>query len=184
MKAFFVSVLLAPFFILSSFALEVGDDAPVFEGKLDSGETWKSADAGDKTVVVYFYPAAMTGGCTKQACGFRDSKEAFEKHNALVIGVSGDKPAGLALFKQDSKLNFPLMADPDGSIAKAFGVPTRKGGSLKRSVAGVEHTLERGVSAARWTFIIKDGKILHKNDKVKAAEDSKAVLAILANNKK
>jgi len=184
MKAFFVSVLLAPFFMLSAFALEVGDDAPVFEGKLDSGETWKSADAGDKTVVVYFYPAAMTGGCTKQACGFRDSKEAFEKHNALVIGVSGDKPAGLALFKQDSKLNFPLMADPDGSIAKAFGVPTRKGGSLTRNVAGVEHTLERGVSAARWTFIIKDGKILHKNDKVKAAEDSKAVLAILANNKK
>jgi|GEM_PF-3728870 len=64
--------LLVPLFLLLSFAtaalaLEVGDAAPAFEGQLDTGETWKSSDAGDKTVIVYFYPAAMTGGCTKQA---------------------------------------------------------------------------------------------------------------------
>lgn len=166
---------------LTAFGLEVGDVAPEFEGKLSTGESWKSSEAlGKHAVVVYFYPAAMTGGCTKQACGFRDSQEAFEKLDTIVVGVSGDKPAGLALFKADSELNFPLLSDFDGSIAKAFGVPTRKGGTIARTVDGKEHSLERGVSAARWTFVIgKDGKILHKDDKVKAAGDAAAVLAAL-----
>ena len=91
----------------------------------------------------------------------------------------GDEVAGLALFKKTEKLNFPLLSDSDGAIAKAFGVPTRSGGSIKKTINGKEYTLNRGVTASRWTFIIIDGKVAMKNTKVNAAADSANVLKFL-----
>lgn len=160
-------------------ALEVGDAAPTFEAKSDTGEVWKSADHAEKTVVVYFYPAAMTGGCTKQACAYRDDRETLAGKGVEVVGVSGDFVPALALFKKAEDLNFTLLSDPDGGVAKKFGVPIGGGGEIKREVDGKEHTLKRGVTAKRWTFVIKDGKIAYKNDKVNAAGDSKAILTFL-----
>ena len=165
----------------TAFPLEVGDKAPEFEAKTQTGEDWTSADlVGQKNLIVYFYPAAMTGGCTKQACAYRDSQEALAELDAVVVGVSGDRPDGLALFEKAENLNFTLLADFDGEVAKAFGVPVRGGGKIEREVEGKTHTLERGVSAARWTFVIgKDGTVIHKNDKVKAAADCGEVVEVL-----
>ncbi len=161
--------------------VEEGQAAPSFELKDDQGNTWKSSDYyGKKYVVVYFYPAAMTGGCTKQACAFRDDAEKLKKLNIEVVGVSGDEVAGLALFKKAENLNFKLLSDPEGEVAKKFGVPTRPGGEIKREVDGKEHVLKRGVSAARWTFVIDlNGKVVMKNTKVNAPEDSATVTDVI-----
>lgn len=161
--------------------LKVGDAAPKFECKDDAGNVWKSEDHyGKKSVVVYFYPAAMTGGCTKQACAYRDDQQKLGDKNAEVVGVSGDEVAGLQLFKKAHDLNFTLLADTDGSVAKAFGVPVKGGGEITRVVDGKEFVLKRGVSAARWTIVVdKGGKIASINKEVKAAEDSKFILKLL-----
>ena len=162
-------------------APEPGDVAPTFRTLDDTGKEWKSKDfLGKSNLIVYFYPAAMTGGCTKQACAFRDDKEKWTALDAVVVGVSGDNPEGLTHFKKAYGLNFSLLSDEDGEIAKKFGVPTRPGGSLERTVDGKAVTLVRGVTANRWTFVIsKDGKIVHKNTKVNAVKDSEEVRAIL-----
>lgn len=159
--------------------LEVGSKVPSFTATTDKGETWKSsAHTGQKILVVYFYPAAMTGGCTKQACSFRDDKTALDKLDVEVVGVSGDLPEGLQVFRKAHNLNFTLLSDPDGEIAKIFGVPLHKGGSIQRTIEGHDVTLTRGVTASRWTFIIdKKGEVVYKNDHVNAAEDSKNVIA-------
>jgi peroxiredoxin Q/BCP len=161
--------------------LKVGDAAPKFTCKDDSGNVWKSEDHyGKKTVVVYFYPAAMTGGCTKQACAYRDDQQQLADKNAEVVGVSGDEVAGLQLFKKANDLNFTLLADTDGSVAKAFGVPVKDGGEITREVDGKEFVLKRGVSAARWTIVVdKESKIASINKEVKAADDSKFILNLL-----
>ena len=81
--------------------MEVGDKAPIFTTLADDGTSWDAKDyLGKKYIVVYFYPAAMTGGCTKQACAYRDLKTDIESLDALVVGVSGDNVAGLQLFKK------------------------------------------------------------------------------------
>ena len=162
-------------------ALEVGDKVPAFEALDDHGKSWKSESfRGKKLLLVYFYPAAMTGGCTKQACAFRDDQAKWKERGVEVVGVSGDQPDGLALFKRAEGLNFTLLADPDGKVAKTFGVPAGKGGSIDRFVKGEKFTLNRGVTTKRWTFLVsKDGKVLYKNDKVQAAQDSSVVLNFL-----
>ncbi|HAW29798.1 MAG TPA: peroxiredoxin [Planctomycetaceae bacterium] len=161
--------------------LEVGDNAPAFTAKDDQGKGWKSTDyVGKKVLVVYFYPADLTGGCTKQACGFRDDMKKLQGENVEVIGVSGDSVRNHQLFKKEHDLNFTLLADEDGGVAKKFGVPLKAGGSIKRTIDGKEETLTRGVTAARWTFVIdKNGKVVMKNTKVKAADDSKAILEVV-----
>lgn len=158
--------------------LKVGDKAPEFEAKADDGETWKSADiVGKKILVVYFYPADMTPGCTRQACAYRDDSEKLKKKGIEVVGVSGDSVRNHQLFKKAHDLNFTLLADEDGSIAKQFGVQLGDGGTIQREIGGKPEQLTRGVTARRWTFIVgKDGKIVHKNTRVDAAADSKAVL--------
>ena len=158
--------------------LKKGDKAPEFEAKDDAGKAWKSSEhVGKKVVVVYFYPADMTGGCTKQACGFRDDSKALSEKGVEVVGVSGDSVHNHQVFKKAHQLNFTLLADEDGAVARKFGVPVTKGGSVPVKVDGKDETLTRGVTAERWTFVIgKDGRISHKETKVKAAEDSKAVL--------
>ncbi|MHC4878520.1 MAG: peroxiredoxin [Planctomycetota bacterium] len=166
--------------------LKVGDKAPEFKSVGDDGKPWDSADhVGKKIVVVYFYPADMTGGCTKQACGFRDDMTKLKDEGVEVVGVSGDSVANHVIFKKEYDLNFTLLADEKGSVAKAFGVPLKDGGSIKRTVDGKEVTMTRGVTAARWTFVIDAaGKIAAKNTAVKAAEDSQAIMKLVADLKK
>ena len=158
--------------------LNVGDRAPVFQAPADDGSMWRSAEhVGDQILVVYFYPAAMTGGCTAQACAFRDHRSQLEELGATVIGVSGDRLENLRVFKGQYSLNFPLLSDANGVVMRAFGVPTRAGGTITREVAGDSVELTRDVTAARWTFIIgRDGNILFKETEVDAEGDSRAVM--------
>ena len=161
--------------------IAVGDKAPGFSARADDGSTWDiRKHLGKDYIVVYFYPAAMTGGCTKQACSYRDHSEDLKLADAVVVGISGDKVENLKLFKQAENLNFTLLSDEKGDIAKAYGVPAGEGGAIKRTVAGEEHELVRGVTAKRWTFIIgKDRKIIYRNDTVNAEKDTEEVLNFL-----
>ncbi|HZT81723.1 MAG TPA: peroxiredoxin [Gemmataceae bacterium] len=159
--------------------LKKGDKAPSFQATDDQGKVWKSSDhVGKKVVVVYFYPADFTGGCTKQACTFRDDMDKLKDKGIEVVGVSGDSARTHALFKKHHKLNYTLLADEKGEIARKFGVPVNKGGKAKGfDENGKEITVERGVTIPRWTFVIgKDGTIIYKNEKVNPTQDSKQVL--------
>jgi thioredoxin-dependent peroxiredoxin len=162
-------------------APEPGDRAPSFEAVSDDGSVWKSDEhIGESILVVYFYPAAMTGGCTDQACNFRDNRTKLTELGAEVVGISGDQPESLEIFKRFNNLNFPLLSDPQGEIAQSFGVPVRDGGTFTAVVDGQEIELERSVTTARWTFIIDiDGNIAYKDTEVQAAGDSEAVIAAL-----
>lgn len=163
--------------------LAVGSPAPAFSALDDTGAAWKSADhVGKGVVVVYFYPADMTGGCTKQACGFRDDMKPLRAKGVTVVGVSGDTVRNHQLFKKAHQLDFTLLADTDGKVAEAFGVPFTVGEkTVSAEIDGKTEQLTRSVTAKRWTFVIDtDGKIALKNTEVNAAEDSKAVLALLA----
>src|SRR5690554_4007695 len=95
--------------------LNVGDQAPLFEAVSADGEIWRGEDhIGESLLVVYFYPAAMTGGCTDQACSFRDDRTRLKEMGAEVVGVSGDSVENLGIFKQLNNLNFPLLSDTEG----------------------------------------------------------------------
>ncbi len=190
MKSIILTITITTAIVLTTLAqnenvLSIGDKAPVFKTMADDGSNWDVKDyLGKKYVVVYFYPAAMTGGCTKQACAYRDSKAEIESANAVVVGVSGDNVEGLKLFKQAENLNFTLLSDETGEIAKKFGVPTRDGGKVTKEINGTSFDLIRGTTASRWTFIIdKEGKIAYKNAQVDAVKDAELVLAFL-NSKK
>ncbi|AKC38390.1 Alkyl hydroperoxide reductase/ Thiol specific antioxidant/ Mal allergen [Mycolicibacterium phlei] len=101
--------------------LEVGDKAPAFtlldaDGKKVSLSSYKG-----RKVIIYFYPAAMTPGCTKQACDFRDSLAQLNEAGLDVIGISPDKPEKLAKFRERDGVNFPLLSDPDKTTLTAYG---------------------------------------------------------------
>jgi len=184
MKKTLISLTISLFFITAVSAqqgLNIGEKAPEFRAQADDGSVWDiDKFLGKSNIVVYFYPAAMTGGCTKQACAYRDNQQALHSADAVVVGISGDKVENLKLLKQAEKLNFALLSDEKGEIAKAFGVPLGEGGTIKRTVEGSEFDLLRGVTAKRWTFIIgKDGKIVYKNETVNAEKDTEEVLAFL-----
>ena len=163
--------------------LKVGDKAPKFEAMDDTGKLWKSADhVGKKIMVVYFYPADFTGGCTKEACGYRDDYSALTEKGVDVVGVSGDSVHGHELFKKAHELNFTLLADTEGKVAEAFGVPTEAGADTVMATNGDQkEPIYRNVTIDRWTFVIdKKGKIASKNTEVHAAEDSKAILETIS----
>jgi peroxiredoxin Q/BCP len=163
--------------------LKVGDKAPKFEAMDDTGKLWKSTDhVGKKIMVVYFYPADFTGGCTKEACGYRDDYSALTEKGVDVVGVSGDSVHGHELFKKAHELNFTLLADTDGKVAEAFGVPTEAGADTVMATNGDQkEPIYRNVTIDRWTFVIdKKGKIASKNTEVHAAEDSKAILETIS----
>lgn len=104
--------------------LEAGDTAPAFTLPDADGNDVSLADYKGKKVIVYFYPAASTPGCTKQACDFRDSLAELNGEGVEVIGISPDKPAKLAKFRDSEGLNFPLLSDIEKSTLKrwaAFG---------------------------------------------------------------
>lgn len=185
MKTIFLSLLMAvPGFLFARGGLNVGDKVPGFEALADDGSTWKMKDyLGEKYMVVYFYPAAMTGGCTAQACAYRDLSSDLESENAIVVGVSGDNVEGLKFFKKAHDLNFTLLSDETGKIAQLFGVPTRDGGTFKSEFNGQAFELERSITTSRWTYIIdKEGKVVYKNEQVDAAKDTEEVLKFLKNN--
>lgn len=166
--------------------LNVGDPAPEFTLQDDQGKDWKSTEHfGRKIVVVYFYPADMTGGCTKQACGFRDDLSQLAAEGIEVVGISGDSVKNHQLFKKAHKLNFTLLADPKGEVAEKFGVPFTPGEkSVTATIDGEEHVLVRTVTTQRWTFVVdKDGKIAMKRDLrsegADPGEDAQTILAFV-----
>ncbi len=164
--------------------LKLGDKVSEFSGTDDTGANWKSSTVKSDFLVVYFYPAAMTGGCTAQACTYRDDKATFDKLGATIIGISGDEVKNLKYFKETSQLNFSLISDTEGIISKIFGVPTKEGGSITREIAGENFLLVRGITASRWTFVLdKNKKIIYKNAEVNATDDSKKVLEVIKNYK-
>ncbi|WGE66290.1 thioredoxin-dependent thiol peroxidase [Actinobacillus equuli] len=102
--------------------LKAGEQAPQFT-LLDQHEQAVSlSQFAGKKVLVYFYPKALTPGCTTQACGLRDSKSEFEELNVVVLGISPDLPKKLAQFVEKKALNFTLLSDADHQVAEAFGV--------------------------------------------------------------
>ena len=101
--------------------LAVGDKAPAFSLPDADGKTVKLSDFKGRKVIVYFYPAAMTPGCTKQACDFRDSLAELNGAGIDVIGISPDKPEKLAKFRDRDELTFPLLSDPDKTVLGEWG---------------------------------------------------------------
>lgn len=101
--------------------LEVGDVAPEFELLNAQGETVKLSDFAGSKVIVYFYPKAMTPGCTTQACDFRDNLEALKGAGYQVVGISPDKPESLQKFTDKEGLSFTLLSDPDKKVLEEWG---------------------------------------------------------------
>ena len=138
--------------------LEPGDKAPAFALLDDTGKTVKLSDFKGKSVLLYAYPAAMTPGCTKQACDFRDNLKAFAKHDLVVIGISPDKPEKLEKFREHDDLTFALLSDPDKKVLASYGAFGEKM-MYGKTVTGV----------IRSTFVIDPrGKIEHAFYNVKA----------------
>jgi peroxiredoxin Q/BCP len=160
---------------------KVGDRAPAFESVDENGKPWKSGDHyGKKVVVLYFYPADFTGGCTAQACGFRDDIEKLGK-NVEVIGVSGDSVKTHMMFKVHYKLPFTLLADEKGDVAKLFGVPVNKGGNSPAvNEKGEKVAMPRGVTILRYTVVIdKQGNIAAIDQVTAAGGDAKRVAELV-----
>ena len=147
--------------------MKVGDQAPDIQLHTDTGEDFRLSDMKGKRVVLYFYPRADTPGCTVEACEFRDDIQAFGGKGAAVVGVSPDKPAAQAKFKQKFDLPFTLLADQDKTAAEAYGVYKEKN-MYGKKVMGIERT----------TFVIgPDGRIEKIYHKVKAKGHAAEVLA-------
>jgi len=101
--------------------LLVGSPAPDFSLLSDTGSTVTLSELAGRTVIVYFYPAAMTPGCTKQACDFTDSLNALRAQGYDVLAISPDKPEKLAKFRERDSLTITLLSDPDRAVMKAWG---------------------------------------------------------------
>ncbi|WP_019929053.1 thioredoxin-dependent thiol peroxidase [Nocardia sp. BMG111209] len=129
--------------------LTTGDTAPAFTLPDADGKPVSLADYRGRKVIVYFYPAASTPGCTKQACDFRDSLAELEGAGIDVVGISPDKPAKLAKFRDAEQLTFPLLSDPDRAVLTAWGAFGEKT-MYGKTVTGV----------IRSTFLVdEEGKI-------------------------
>ncbi len=116
--------------------------------------------------MLFFYPKALTKGCTIESCGFRDKAEELAKLNTVIIGISTDKLDAQQKFTDKEKLNFPLFADPDKKAAKAFGVLN-----------------DNGATAKRWTFIIdKEGVVRKVYNQVTPVKHPEEVVEYIKNN--
>jgi len=149
---------------------KVGVKAPAFTLLNQKGEKVRlSSFKGEKNVVVYFYPKAMTPGCTVQACGIRDARTELESCDTVVLGISPDPVARLEKFVEKQNLTFDLLSDEDHAIADKYGV-----WGLKKFM-GKEY-----MGLIRTTFIIdKNGKLSHVIDKVKTKIHHDQVLEIV-----
>jgi peroxiredoxin Q/BCP len=147
--------------------LTIGSPAPDVTAPDQDGKPVHFADiyAQSRLTLVYFYPKAGTSGCTKEACSLRDSYDNLHGQGLQIIGVSRDTSAAQKNFAQTNKLPFTLVADTDGKVAEAFGVPMLMGGTIPL--------------ASRQSFIVKDGKITWNSLKAQtsgsAAEVQKAL---------
>jgi len=178
----FITIFLISFSTMAqeTTALNKGDKVENFSSLDDKRNIWKSTEVTSDFLVVYFYPAAMTGGCTKQACAYRDDKASFDKMSVSVVGVSGDEVKNLQYFKEAYQLNFPLLSDNKGNISKTFGIPTTNGGEITRKIGGENLLLIRGITTPRWTFVLnKNRSIIYKNSEVNASEDSEKVKEVI-----
>lgn len=129
--------------------LAVGDPAPDFTLTDDTGKQVSLSDFRGRSVVVYFYPAAMTPGCTKEACDFRDNLAPLNDAGFEVLGISPDKPEKLARFREKEGLTFPLLSDPDRTVLSSWGAFGEKQ-NYGRTIMGV----------IRSTFVVNpDGTI-------------------------
>ncbi|AIJ31253.1 thioredoxin-dependent thiol peroxidase [Actinobacillus suis] len=146
--------------------LKAGDKAPQFT-LLDQHEQPVSlSQFAGKKVLVYFYPKALTPGCTTQACGLRDSKSELEELNVVVLGISPDLPKKLAQFVEKKALNFTLLSDADHQVAEAFGVWGEKK-FMGRTYDGIH----------RISFLINEqGVIEQVFDKFKTSEHHQMVV--------
>ncbi len=120
--------------------LAPGDKAPDFSLPDADGTTVTLSALRGQRVIVYFYPAAMTPGCTKEACDFRDNLSALGRSGLTVLGISKDTPVKLARFRDKESLNFPLLADPDLAVHKAYGVYGEKTMYGKTTVGVIRST--------------------------------------------
>jgi thioredoxin-dependent peroxiredoxin len=107
--------------IVTDQRLSPGDPAPDFTLGSDTGEQVRLSDLRGRKVIVYFYPAAMTPGCTKQACDFTDSLASLQAAGYEVLGISPDQPAKLAKFRERDALTITLLSDPDKAVLSAYG---------------------------------------------------------------
>ncbi|HEY1624007.1 MAG TPA: thioredoxin-dependent thiol peroxidase [Streptosporangiaceae bacterium] len=131
--------------------LSPGDTAPGFTLPDADGKDVSLADYKGKRVIVYFYPAAMTPGCTKEACDFRDSLSSLAAAGVAVLGISPDAPAKLAKFRDKEGLTFPLLSDPDHAVEEAYGAYGEK--KLYGKVT---------VGVIRSTFVIDAAGVIEK----------------------
>jgi thioredoxin-dependent peroxiredoxin len=143
---------------MSQQRLEPGDPAPDFSLPDDAGGTVSLGDFAGRKVIVYFYPAAMTPGCTTQACDFSDSLDALRAEGVAVVGISPDAPERLAEFRTRDAITIPLLSDADRSVMTAYGAFGEKQ-MYGRTVEGV----------VRSTFVVdEDGRIERAMYNVKA----------------
>ncbi len=156
-------------------SLSVGQAAPVFSLPDQNGEMVNLADfQGKKNVVLYFYPKAMTPGCTTQACGLRDSEAELAQRNTVVLGLSPDPSARLARFSDKQGLNFTLLSDEDHAVAEQYGA-----WGLKKFMG------KTFMGILRSSFMLdKHGILIAVLDKVNTKTHHQDVLNVLdANNK-
>ena len=177
------TIFLLFFAISNTFSqAELGEKVPNFSTLDENSEKWvlKSNLKQSDYLVIYFYPVAFTGGCTAQACSYRDQKGDLAKVDANVVGVSGDTPETLKLFAMEHSLNFNMLSDESGEMATIFGVPHGEGGTIHREIDGSNMDLTRGTTIQRWTFILdEEGTLIYKDTEVDAAGDSGKVLEFL-----
>ena len=152
--------------------LRTGDPAPDFSGKTTDGTPVSLKDFRGKKLVMYFYPMDDTPGCTKQACSLRDHNADITAKGAAILGVSTQGEESHRKFTAKYKLNFPLLADVDGAVGRAYGTIGGPGIISKlKSAAGM---------ADRVTFVIDEkGRIAHVIDKPNVSSHAEEVLALL-----
>ena len=121
--------------------LEPGETAPAFTLSAADGSTVSLSDLAGEHVVVYFYPAAMTPGCTTQACDFRDSLDALHASGYQVLGISPDEPAKLATFVERDRITYPLLSDPDHAVLEAWGAWGEKSLYGKKVIGVIRSTV-------------------------------------------
>jgi peroxiredoxin Q/BCP len=140
--------------------LEAGDKAPKFKLPDHAGGTVSLSDFAGTSVVVYFYPADDTPGCTKEACQFNDNLRAFDRGGATVVGISPDGEAKHVKFRDKYKLTFPLLSDPEHKVMEAYGAWGEKTMYGKKTVGTIRSTFlidGKGVITRAWYNVRADG---------------------------
>lgn len=161
---YLLAILLSTAAVIGTVNLKPGDKAPDFTAETTTGSHISLHQyRGKENVVLYFYPADMTKGCTIEACNFRDQHQDFTKAGTVILGVSLQDRASHEQFTKEDRLNFPLLVDTDRTIARKYGVP-----------------MAFNKYDSRWTFLIgKDGKIIQTYHDVDPRTHSAQLLAAL-----